>query len=120
MVNSQSAVPEISVQEVARKIATREDFTVLDVRETWELARAQLKDGRVIHAPMSQLSRRGVHALPEEVVDKEQEIVVVCHHGVRSAEVTAWLLRQGWQNVHSMAGGVDAYAAQVDPSIGKY
>lgn len=108
------------MQEIARKIANREDFFVLDVRETWELALAQLKNGRVIHAPMSQLSRQGVHALPEEVMDKEQEIVVICHHGVRSAEVTAWLLRQGWQKVYSMAGGVDAYAAQVDPSIGKY
>lgn len=108
------------MQEIARKIANREDFFVLDVRETWELALAQLKNGRVIHAPISQLSRQGVHALPEEVMDKEQEIVVICHHGVRSAEVTAWLLRQGWQKVYSMAGGVDAYAAQVDPSIGKY
>lgn len=108
------------MQEIARKIANREDFFVLDVRETWELALAQLKNGRVIHAPISQLSRQGVHALPEEVMDKEQEIVVICHHGVRSAEVTAWLLRQGWQKVYSMAGGVDAYAAQVDPSTGKY
>lgn len=108
------------MQEIARKIANREDFFVLDVRETWELALAQLKNGRVIHAPISQLSRQGVHALPEEVMDKEQEIVVICHHGVRSAEVTAWLLRQGWQKVYSMAGGVDAYAAQIDPSIGKY
>jgi rhodanese-related sulfurtransferase len=120
MVNSQSSVPEISVQEFARKTANREDFIVLDVRETWELARAQLKNAKVIHAPMSQLSRQGVHALPEEVLDKEQEIVVICHHGVRSAEVTAWLLRLGWQKVYSMAGGVDAYATQVDPSIGKY
>jgi rhodanese-related sulfurtransferase len=92
----------------------------LDVREAWELEHARLTGEQVVHAPMSQLARRGVFALPEEVKDRQREIVVVCHHGVRSAEVTAWLLRSGWQQVRSMVGGVDAYAAQVDPSIGKY
>lgn len=115
-----SSIPEISTQETSQKIASGEDFIILDVRENWELARAQLKTGRVIHAPMSQLARQGVYALPVEVEDKQQEIVVICHHGVRSAEVTAWLLRLGWQRVRSMAGGVDAYAALVDSSIGKY
>jgi len=120
MMSSLSGVPEISVQETARKLKDEEKFILLDVREAWELERARLPGEQVVHAPMSQLARRGVSALPAEVEDKQQEIVVVCHHGQRSAEVTAWLLRSGWQQVRSMAGGVDAYATQVDPSIGKY
>ena len=120
MVFNTNAVHEISVQETARKIANSEDFVILDVRELWELALVRLKNGRVIHAPLSQLARPGVYALPDQIADKKQEIVVICHHGVRSAEVTAWLLRQGWQKVRSMAGGVDAFALQIDPSIGKY
>jgi rhodanese-related sulfurtransferase len=113
-------VPEISVQETAQKLKAGDNFILLDVREAWELERVRLPAGQVIHAPMSELSRRGVYALPAEVEDKQREIVVVCHHGVRSSEVTAWLLRSGWQQVRSMAGGVEAYAAQVDPSIGRY
>jgi len=118
--SSLPGVPEISVQETARKLKDGEDFILLDVREPWELERARLAGEQVVHAPMSQLSRRGIDALPADVEDKQQEIVVICHHGMRSAEVTAWLLRQGWQKVRSMAGGVDAYATLVDPSIGKY
>lgn len=113
-------VPEISVQETAQKLKDEDDFILLDVRESWELERVRLTGKQVVHAPMSQLSRHGVYALPSQVEDKQQEIVVVCHHGVRSAEVTTWLIRSGWQQVRSMAGGVEAYAAQVDPSIGRY
>lgn len=118
--SSLSGVPEISVQETARKLKDGEDFILMDVREAWELERARLPGKQVVHAPMSQLARQGIYALPAEVEDRQQEIVVVCHHGVRSVEVTAWLLRSGWQQVCSMAGGVDAYATLVDPSIGKY
>jgi rhodanese-related sulfurtransferase len=115
-----SGIPEISVQDTAQKLKNGEDFILLDVREAWELERARLPGKQVIHAPMSLLARQGVYALPAEVADKTQDIVVACHHGVRSAEVTAWMLRQGWQNVRSMAGGIDAFATLVDPSIGKY
>jgi predicted sulfurtransferase len=44
----------------------------------------------------------------------------MCHHGVRSADVTGWMRQQGWQNVTSLAGGIAAYAEQVDPSVGVY
>jgi rhodanese-related sulfurtransferase len=120
MMSNLTDIPEISVQETARKLRDGEIFIILDVREAWELERARLLVEQVIHSPMSQLARQGVYALPVEVEDKQQEIVVICHHGVRSAEVTAWLLRLGWQHVRSMAGGVEAYAALVDSSIGKY
>jgi len=52
--------------------------------------------------------------------DKNAEIVVFCHKGVRSAQVTMWLKQQGWTNVLSMAGGIDAWAKQVDPDGGMY
>lgn len=112
--------PEIDVHQLARKMQSKEDFILLDVRETWELNLVSLRDKRLVVAPMSRLAQRGPEALPAEVGDKNTEIVVVCHHGVRSAEVTAWLMRQGWSNVRSVAGGIDAYALSVDPSIGRY
>ena len=70
-------------------------------------------------APLSELAAlRQCVAAPAR--NKEAEIVVLCHHGVRSAQVTAWLLQEGWKNVKSMAGGIAAYAEQVDPSVGAY
>lgn len=113
-------VPDISAAEVARKRAAGEGFLLVDVREPFELTLANLGDG-VLNVPLSDLSRRRVQALPETVTaDPAQEIVVVCHHGNRSAQVTAWLLQQGYTSVYNLDGGIDAYAREVDPSIGFY
>ena len=73
-----------------------------------------------MHLPLSRLARQWTAAFPQELQEREQEIVVVCHHGVRSAQVTAWMLEQGWRRVYSLAGGLDAYARSVDPSTGLY
>ena len=51
---------------------------------------------------------------------KLRPLVVICHHGNRSAQVTAWLLDLGWESVYNLSGGIDAYARQVDPAIGLY
>ena len=113
-------VPEVSVQEVAQKRAGGDDFILLDVREVMELRYANLGDD-VALAPLSELAERQLEALPESIAsDKQAEIVVMCHHGNRSAQVTAWLRQQGWTNVYNMAGGIDAYAMVVDPSVGRY
>ena len=113
-------VPGLSVQEVAQKQKDGEDIILLDVREPHELLYATLGDS-VLAAPLSRLARQGPEALPEAVLgNKEAEIVVICHHGNRSAQVTAWLQQQGWTNVINMDGGIDAYAIEVDASIGRY
>ena len=112
--------PEISLQELRLKLSQKQEMVLLDVREAWELQLARLEDERTFAAPVSEVSRQGMHALPAAAQDKEAEIVVVCHHGVRSAAVTAWLLAQGWKNVRSLAGGLEDYASFVDPSIGRY
>lgn len=110
-------VPEISVQDVARR---RAELLLMDVREQMELFLANLGE-EVAWAPLSDLAARRLVALPPEVTaDKEQEIVVFCHTGVRSAQVTAWLRSEGWSSVSSMAGGIEAYALQIDPSVGRY
>lgn len=113
-------VPEVSVQEVAQKRTEGDDFVLLDVRELVELHYANLGD-EVEVAPLSELAERQLEALPDSIAnDKDAEIIVMCHHGNRSAQVTAWLRQQGWTNVYNMAGGIDAYATIVDPSIGRY
>lgn len=113
-------VPGISVQELAQKFNNGDDFILLDVREPVELLYASLGDD-VLKAPLSDLAQQQLDALPPAVRDdKETEVVVMCHHGNRSAQVTAWLRQQGWTNVFNMDGGIDAYAIAVDPSIGRY
>jgi rhodanese-related sulfurtransferase len=115
-----SKIPEISVTEVARKRAAGEDFILLDVREPSELERANLGEGVEV-APTSQLSWQGARALPEVVRDNpDAEIVVMCRTGGRSAQVTAWLMSQGWTNVYNMVGGIHAWSRLIDPTIPRY
>ena len=113
-------VPEISVQEVAVKRANGDEFILMDVREAIELTYANLGEG-VDHVPLSDIAERRLDALPESIrQDKDAEIVVLCHHGNRSAQITGWLRQRGWTNVLNMTGGIDAYALQVDASVGRY
>ena len=112
--------PEISVQEVQNRIADGQPFVWLDVREPNELAFAAIRDERIVLAPLSELAARQLNALPAEALDQETSIVVLCHHGIRSAQVTLWLLQQGWRNVLNMAGGINAWAKEIDSEVGMY
>ncbi|MFO7586140.1 MAG: rhodanese-like domain-containing protein [Anaerolineales bacterium] len=111
---------EISVQELAEKLKGQDVFYLLDVRETWELDLASLDNPRLVAVPMSQMAHAREDAFPLELRDHEAEIVVMCHHGVRSLQVTQWMRSLGWNHVLSLAGGIEAYANQIDPSVGLY
>src|SRR5512133_1604275 len=101
-------LPEITPQELAGWLNSRPELLVLDVREPYEVPRAKLNDERVLYAPLSELARKSSAALPAKVKDdKAAMLVVMCHHGNRSAQVTAWLLDMGWQSVYNLAGGID-------------
>lgn len=113
-------VPEINVKDLAKKLEQGERFTLLDVREEWELRLARIDDERLLVLPMSVLARQLKDAFPEPLRDPDAPMVVMCHHGIRSAQVTAWMLQNGWQNVFSLAGGIADYAARVDASVGVY
>ena len=111
--------PEKSVEQVAEFRQNKEGMILLDVREPMELRMANLCDD-IISVPLSVLAHAREGALPAELADKNQKLVVFCHTGVRSAQVTAWLKSLGWLNVWSMAGGIDAYARRIDSTIGRY
>lgn len=117
--NNSYDVPEVTVEEVSQRQAQDDPVLLLDVRERVEMEMAQL-DHDVEAAPLSALVREGEAALPPAARNPDAEIVVYCHHGMRSAQVVAWLRQQGWNNVWNMAGGIDAYARRVDPSVGLY
>ncbi len=112
--------PEITVTDLSSKLKTEEKFILLDVREPVELGYAKIDDPRLENAPVSQLSQVGTDALSEAVRAQDVPVYVMCHHGSRSAQVTAWLAKQGWKNVFNVRGGIDEYARKVDSSVGFY
>ena len=115
-----NSIPQISVEELATKFKSQDQFVLLDVREIWELDLAKIKDSRLEIMPMSRLAREGINALPESAKSRDTEIFVICHHGVRSADVTNWLASKGWKNAFSVSGGMDEYARKIDKSVGIY
>jgi len=112
--------PEINVQEVDAKRQAGEQFVWVDVREPDEVAGVHIDDARILLLPLSQLAQRQLEAIPTMLKEQDAEVIVFCHHGMRSAQVTAWLLQQGWTNVKSMAGGIDAWGHEVDSTVGFY
>ncbi|MEM7126891.1 MAG: rhodanese-like domain-containing protein [Chloroflexota bacterium] len=111
--------PEVSVQEVNQKRIAAEPQLLVDVREAQEYG-VRISGDDVVMLPLSELAARQLESIPETLSDKEQEVVIFCHHGMRSAQATMWFMQQGWTNVKSMDGGIDAWANEVDPSIGTY
>jgi rhodanese-related sulfurtransferase len=113
-------IPEITVTELSEKLKSEDKFILLDVREPHELDFAKLSDPRLDITPMSRLAREGTRALSDAAKLQDATIYVMCHHGNRSGQVTAWLAQQGWKNVFNVRGGIDAYARQIDASVGLY
>ncbi len=113
-------ISEITVEELAKKLKSKDQFILLDVREPSELEQAKITDARIEVAPMSRIAREGMKAFSESVRSKDAEIYVMCHHGNRSMQVTGWLASRGWTNVHNVSGGIDEYARTIDPTIGSY
>ena len=85
---------------------------LLDVREPWEFELCHLDGSRLL--PMQSLAAR-INELPADA-----DIVVICHHGVRSRQVGGFLERQGFSSIYNLSGGVDAWANDVDPAMHKY
>jgi len=104
---------EITAEQVKGKLDAGEIFTLLDVREPWECETAKISGAKLM--PMGEVPSRA-----HQELDPEDHIVVVCHHGVRSMNVTVWLRQQGFENVQSMRGGIDAWSKSVDPKVPVY
>ncbi len=85
---------------------------ILDVREPWEIELSAIEGS--IYIPLGVLPMR-VGELP-----KDRPLVVLCHHGFRSAQATAWLRNQGFELAVNLTGGIDAWARRVDPSLKVY
>jgi len=111
-----SSIPEISVAELAQRLAEPTGpLQLLDVREPEEVAIASLAAFK--NLPLSEFPSWSNQI--KNQLDPHGETIVMCHHGIRSAQVCQWLLRQGFTDVKNVSGGIDAYS-KVDPIIPRY
>ena len=113
-------IKEISVREFAEKqaIATEleKDIQLIDVREPHEVAIAAVDGFKVL--PLSQYEEWAPTI--GQAFDPAAETYVLCHHGMRSAQMCQWLQQNGFTDVTNIIGGIDAYSHLVDPSIPRY
>ncbi|HUY20451.1 MAG TPA: rhodanese-like domain-containing protein [Candidatus Binataceae bacterium] len=103
---------EISPVKLKERLDRGEHPVILDVREPGEVAIAPFPGS--LHIPMGEISGR----LAE--LEADAETVVVCHHGIRSAQVAAYLAHLGFRRVLNLAGGAEAWAVTVDPRMPRY
>jgi adenylyltransferase/sulfurtransferase len=106
-------IPQISVEELKRKIDAKEDFFLLDVREPHEVPIASLGAPLI---PVDELEKR----VGELAAQKDREIVIHCRSGARSQKAALILKNAGFKNVENLAGGILAWADKIDPSMPKY
>lgn len=106
---------EISPQELQSRMAAGKSLTLIDVREPEEHAIAHLENAELI--PMQSLPGKLQHL---ESMAEEQPLAVLCHHGVRSLNVVAWLRQNGVENCVSVAGGIDRWSREIDTTIPRY
>ena len=102
--------PEIDVLTASRQL--QEGALLLDVREPVEIAAVALPGS--LHMPMREIPARYAE------IPADRPVLVLCHHGGRSARVTQFLRAQGLENVTNVAGGIDAWALQVDRTLPRY
>lgn len=105
---------EVDAQSVAAMRDNGRDFLLLDVREPDEYATAKIEGATLI--PMGEIGRRREELEPF----RDRHVVVHCHHGVRSMRVVEALRQSGFSKVQNLAGGIDAWSLEVDPSVPRY
>ncbi|WP_107667040.1 rhodanese-like domain-containing protein [Cyanothece sp. BG0011] len=115
--NQLPSLPVISVEEVAQRLAQDDDqLQLIDVREPEEVAIASIEGFEVLS--LSKFEQWSPEI--DQRFDPHKETFVLCHHGMRSAQMCLWLLNNGFTNVKNISGGIAAYAARVDGNIPQY
>jgi adenylyltransferase/sulfurtransferase len=103
---------DIAPKELKARLDAGEDIDIIDVREGWEVNIGTLPNA--INIPMDDI--------PESLdkVSRDKPVVIMCHTGRRSEEVTYWLETEGYENVYNLVGGIAQWIRDVDPSIQSY
>ena len=102
----------ISPKELKKCLDNGDKLVLVDVREEWEYSLAKVNGSILI--PLG--------TLPQSLaqLNRDSEIIAICHHGMRSADATNFLLQQGFTKVKNLVGGIDAWSTQVDRTVPRY
>src|ERR1700733_12132793 len=103
---------EITPAEVKAKLARGEKFAFVDVREKWEYDTSRLEGSELM--PLRSIPANLAH------LRAAGEIVLFCHHGMRSLDAATWLRSQGVEGARSMSGGIERWSTEIDPSVPRY
>lgn len=102
----------ISPEELKEMLDAGRPLRLIDVRDSWEFDLCRIAASENI--PMSELPER------IDLLDRDAELVIICHHGTRSAQAAAYLENAGFGSVANLEGGVDGWAAAIDPDMPQY
>ncbi len=102
----------MTVRELKERMDKGDKVFLLDVREPHEFSLAKIEGATLI--PLG--------TLPNSLnqLDPNEEIVALCHKGMRSADAVGFLLQQGFSNVKNLVGGIEAWSIEIDPSVPRY
>ena len=103
---------EISCEDLNKKLKQEETCLLIDVRDTKELELASIKGVR--HIPLEDLAA-AASDLPQNL-----DIILICHHGIRSLQGCCWLRQYGLKRIMSLRGGLHEWSQKIDPSIPLY
>ena len=106
---------EITPSAARQKLAENPDSILLDVREPQEFALAHIEGSLLIPMQSVPAELQNLEALADS-----GDLLVLCHHGVRSLQVAAWLQARGIENAVSISGGIDRWSVEIDPSVPRY
>lgn len=103
---------EIPAAEAAQLLKEKQ-ARLVDVREPWEFAKTSIEGSLLM--PMGEVAGRANAEL-----DPDERLLVLCHHGIRSMNVTMWMRNQGFEQAQSVRGGIDAWSREVDGTLTRY
>lgn len=102
---------EVTPLELKARLDKGDAIQIVDVRDTEEV---QIANIGAIHIPLSDLVMRC------RELDPNLETVIICHHGIRSAQATVLLNQLGFEKVQNLRGGIDRWSQEVDPKVARY
>ncbi|MFY9584882.1 MAG: rhodanese-like domain-containing protein [Candidatus Acidiferrales bacterium] len=103
---------QIEPRAVKQRLDRGDKFLLVDVREPWEHEICRIKGAKLI--PMGALAGNLA------TLEQDEEVVLYCHHGIRSLDAAAWLRAQGVEGAWSLAGGIERWATEIDPRVARY
>lgn len=103
----------IDAVQLKKKLDNGDKFRLIDVREPSEFRVAKIEGSEL--KPLGQIM-----TWMQELTDKDEEIVLLCHHGMRSDRACQFLVGQGFTKIRNMQGGIDAWSVQVDGNVPRY